>query len=51
MRINSFETAQIDEQDQTEVEVSLIITQNSQNAQEDDNDVLISTEANNGNQS
>ena len=50
MRINSFETAQIDEQDQAEAEVSLIITQNSENIQEGENNVFISNEANNGNQ-
>ena len=48
MRINSFETAQIDEQDQAEAEVSLIITQNSENIQEGENNVFISNEANNG---
>ena len=50
MRINSFETAQIDEQDQAEAEVSLIISQNSENIQEGENNVFISNEANNGNQ-
>ena len=50
MRINSFETAQIDEQDQAEAEVSLIISQNSENIQEGENNGFISNEANNGNQ-
>ena len=50
MRINSFETAQIDEQDHEEAEVSLIITQNSENIQEGENNVFNSNEANNRNQ-